>query len=118
MRQRPGLCLPCFQFTSLPAQKDIFSCKPGENKAKLTLFLQACRELLPLLKMGPWQHLQNLLNAAPARPGQQLGQAHTQRGIAAVHVRDVIGVLRDTGGRTGQCYLMLQNSLKEISNIK
>lgn len=43
--------------------------------------------------MGPWEDAQDFLNAPPARPGEQLGQPHAQRGVATVHVGYVRGTL-------------------------
>lgn len=55
--------------------------------------MKSCRQLLSLLKVRTRQHLQHLLDAAPARSGQDLGQADAEWRVATVHVRDVVGVL-------------------------
>lgn len=49
---------------------------------------------MSLLKVRAWEHLQHLLDAAPARPGPQLRQPDAEGSVAAVHVGDVVGVLR------------------------
>ena len=59
----------------------------------LTFLWQPCGQGLPFLRVGPWQDAQNFLNTPPARPGKQLRQAHTERGVTAVHVRHVRGIL-------------------------
>ena len=59
----------------------------------LTFLVEPGGQLLPLLKVWPGQHLQHLLDAAPAGPGQDLGQTDAERGVAAVHVADVVGGL-------------------------
>ena len=48
---------------------------------------------MSLLKVWTREHLQNLLDAAPAGPGQHLGQTDAKRSIATVHIGDVVGVL-------------------------
>lgn len=57
--------------------------------------MKPSRQLLSLLEMWTWEHLENLLNAPPAGPGQHLGQSDAQGSIATVHIGDVIGVLED-----------------------
>lgn len=52
---------------------------------------------MSLLKEWSWKHLQNLFNAPPPRPGQELGQSDAEWSIATVHVGDVIGVLEQVG---------------------
>ena len=68
-------------------------CAVADAGHRLTFLLQSRGQRLPLFEVGPWEYAQNFLDTSPARPGQQLGQPHAERGIAAVHVGYVRGIL-------------------------
>lgn len=65
------------------------------SPAVLTFLMETSRQLLSLLKVWTREHLQNFLDAAPAGPGQHLGQTDAERSITTVHIGDVIGVLEE-----------------------
>ena len=62
----------------------------------LTSLAQSDRDLLHLLYRGSRKKREHLGDAPPPRAMEELGQAHTEGGVAAVHVRDVTRVLEDT----------------------
>lgn len=77
----------------------LFSEQQGKQQAQfvsvLTFLMKPGRQLLSLLEVWAWKHLQHLFDATPPGPSQDLGQAYAQWGIAAVHIGDVVGVLQD-----------------------
>lgn len=62
----------------------------------LTFLMEPRGKLLSLLKVWAWKHLQDLFNATPPRSRQDLSQSDAERGVATVHIRDVVGVLRES----------------------
>lgn len=74
----------------VPRGQGVAACRARQG---LTFLLQPRGQGLPLLKVGARQDAEHLLDAAPAGPGEQLRQPHAERGVAAVHVGDVRGVL-------------------------
>lgn len=67
----------------------------------LTLLVKAGGQLLSLLKVRAREQLQHLLDAPPAGARQDLGQSNAQRGVATVHVGDVVGILRKLKTKKG-----------------
>lgn len=81
--------------TSIP-----FSMQQGKLRLQfvwaLTFLVKTSGQLLPLLKVWAWEHLQHLFDATPPGPGQDLRQSDAEWSVATVHIGDVIGVLGNT----------------------
>lgn len=78
--------------------------------------MKACGNLLSFFKVWAGQHLQHLLDAPPAGPRQHLSQTHAERSVAAVHVRDVVGVLGESQLALVTQQTMTTYSLDETSS--